>query len=93
MNKKELVKQIADKNGVSIKDAQRGLDTTLQIIKKTLEKGQKLTLIGFGTFSTKMRSERTAKHIVTGKTIKVKAKKVVKFKAGKALAEIVHKSK
>jgi len=40
-----------------------------------------------------MRSERTAKHIVTGKTIKVKAKKVVKFKAGKALSEMVHKSK
>jgi len=93
MNKKELVKQIAEKNGVSIKEAQRGLDTTLHIIRDTLKKGQKLTLIGFGTFSTKMRSERTARHIVTGKTIKVKAKKVVKFKAGKALAETVHKSK
>ncbi len=93
MNKKELVKQIADKNGVSLKEAQRGIDTTLHIIRDTLKKGHKITLIGFGTFSTKMRSERTAKHFVTGKIIKVKAKKVVKFKAGKALAEIVHKSK
>jgi len=64
MNKKELVKQIADKNGVSIKDAQRGLDTNLHIIRDTMKKGQKLTLVGFGTFSTKMRSERTAKHII-----------------------------
>ena len=93
MNKKELVKQIAEKNDVSIKDAQRGLDTTLHIIREALKKGQKLTLVGFGTFSTKMRSERTTKHIVTGKTIKVKAKKVVKFKTGKAFAEIVQKSK
>jgi len=93
MNKKELVKQIAEKNEISIKEAQRGLDTTLHIIRDTLKKGQKLTLVGFGTFSTKMRSERTARHIVTGKTIKVKAKKVVKFKTGKALAEMVHKSK
>lgn len=93
MNKKELVKQIADKNGVSLKEAQRGLDTTLHIIRDTMKKGQKLTLVGFGTFSTKMRGERTAKHFVTKKTIKVKAKKVVKFKVGKAFAEIVQKSK
>ncbi len=93
MNKKELVKQIAEINGISIKEAQRGIDTTLHIIRDTLKKGQKLTLIGFGTFSTKMRSERTTKHIVTKKTIKIKAKKIVKFKAGKGLSEIVQKSK
>jgi len=93
MNKKELVKQIAEKNEISIKDAQRGLDTTLHIIRDTLQKGGKLTLIGFGTFSTNTRSERMARNIQTGKPIKIKAKKVVKFKAGKALSEIVKKSK
>jgi len=52
-----------------------------------------LTLIGFGTFSTYTRSERTARNFKTGKSIKVKAKKIVKFKAGKALNQIVQKSK
>ena len=93
MNKKELVKQIAENNGVSIKDAQRGLDTTLHIIRETLKKGQKLTLVGFGTFSTTTRGERIARNFITGKAIKVKAKKVVKFKAGKALNQIIQKTK
>lgn len=93
MNKTELIRRIAEKAGISIKDAQRGLDTTVMVIRDTLKKGQKITLVGFGTFSTKTRSERMARHFITGKAIKVKAKKVVKFKAGKALTEIVQKSK
>jgi len=93
MNKKEIVREIANKTGFSIKDAQRGLDTTLHIIRETLQKGGKLTLVGFGTLSTILRQERTARSMQTGKTIKIKAKKVVKFKAGKALSEIVKKLK
>lgn len=93
MHKTDIIKEIASKTGISIKDAKRGLDTTLHIIRDTLQKGGKLTLIGFGTFSTTKRKERTMKSIQTGKPIKIKAKKAVKFKAGKALSEIVKKAK
>lgn len=93
MNKTELVKQIAEKTNLSQKDAKRGLDTTLHIIREALHKGEKLTLVGFGTFSTYKRKERIARNPQTGKNIKVKARKVAKFKAGKMLSEVVHRSK
>jgi len=93
MHKTEMVKEMAKKTGLSLKDAKRGLDTTLHIIRDTLKKGDRLILIGFGTFTTAKRKERTARSFQTGKTIKIKAKKVVKFKAGKALSEIVKKAK
>jgi len=93
MHKTELVKEIASKTGLSIKDAKRGLDTTLHVIRDTLKKGERVILIGFGTFTTTKRKERTMKSLNTGKMIKVKAKKVVKFKAGKAFSEIVKKVK
>lgn len=93
MNKKEIVREIANQTGFSIKDAQRGIDTTLHIIRETLRKGDKVTLIGFGTLLTTQRKERTARNIQTGKMMKIKAKKIVKFKAGKALSEIVKKTK
>jgi len=93
MHKTELTKEIAKKTGLSIKDAKRGIDTTLHIIRDTLKKGERVILIGFGTFTTTKRKERTARSFQTGKTIKIKAKKVVKFKAGKAFSEIVKKTK
>lgn len=93
MHKTELVKEIASKTGLSIKDAKRGIDTTLHVIRETLKKGERVILIGFGTFTTAKREERTMKSLNTGKMIKVKAKKVVKFKAGKTLSEIVKKAK
>lgn len=93
MHKKELVKEIASKTGLSIADAKRGIDTTLHIIRDTLKNGDRLIIIGFGTFTTTKRKERTMKSLNTGKMIKVKAKKVVKFRAGKTLSEIVKKAK
>jgi len=93
MHKTEIIKEIASKTGLSIKDAKRGLDTTLHIIRETLKKGDRVILIGLGTFTTTKRKERTMKSLNTGKMIKVKAKKVVKFKAGKAFSEIVKKAK
>jgi len=93
MHKTEIVKEIASKTGLSIKDAKRGLDTTLHIIRDTLRKGGKLTLTGFGTFSTTKRKEKTMRSIQTGKLIKIKAKNVIKFKTGKTLSEIVKKLK
>jgi len=93
MYKTEMVKEIASKTGLSIENAKRGLDTTLHVIRDTLQKGGKLTLIGFGTFTTVQRKARTMKSLNTGKMIKIKAKKVVKFKAGKAFCEIIKKGK
>jgi len=93
MHKTELIKEIASKTGLSIKDAKRGIDTTLHIIRDTLKKGERVILIGFGTFSTTKRKERTMKSLNTGKMIKIKAKKIVKFKAGTALSEIIKKTK
>ncbi|HNY12388.1 MAG TPA: HU family DNA-binding protein [Candidatus Wallbacteria bacterium] len=93
MNKMEMVKQISEKTNLSKKDVKRSLDTTLHIIREMLHKGEKLTLVGFGTFSTYKRKERIARNPRTGKNIKVKARKVAKFKAGKALSMIVHRSK
>lgn len=93
MHKTEMVKEIASKTGLSLKDAKRGIDTTLHIIRDTLKKGERVILIGFGTFTTAKRKERTMKSLNTGKMIKVKAKKVVKFRAGKAFSEIVKKGK
>lgn len=93
MYKTEMVKEVASKTGLSIEDAKRGIDTTLHIIRDTLKKGERVILIGFGTFSITKRKERTMKSLNTGKMIKVKAKNVIRFKAGKAFCEIVKKSK
>lgn len=93
MHKIEMAQEMAKKTGLSIKDAKCGLDATLTIIRDTLKKGERVILIGLGTFTTTKRKERTARSFQTGKTIKIKAKKVVKFKAGKALSEIVKKAK
>ena len=93
MHKTDMVKEIAAKTGLSMKDAKRSIDSTLHIIRDTLKKGERVILIGFGTFTTAKRKERTVKSLQTGKNIKIKAKKVVKFKAGKAFSEIVKKAK
>ena len=89
MNKGELIEAIAKGASLSKKDAGAALDTTLTTIQKTLKKGDKVTLIGFGTFSITKRAARTGINPRTGDKIKIKAKKVVKFKAGAALSKAV----
>jgi len=89
MNKGELIEAIAKGASLSKKDAGAALDTTLTTIQKTLKKGDKITLIGFGTFSITKRAARTGINPRTGEKIKIKAKKVVKFKAGAALSKAV----
>jgi len=89
MNKGELIEAIAKGASLSKKDAGAALDTTLTTIQKTLKKGDKVTLIGFGTFSITKRAARTGINPRTGEKIKIKAKKVVKFKAGAALSKAV----
>jgi len=90
MNKKELENEIAKSAGLSKADASRALQGTLQAITKSLSKGNKVSLMGFGTFSVNNRAARTGRNPQTGKAIQIPAKKVAKFKVGKKLAEAVN---
>ena len=90
MNKGELVDSIAKQSGLTKADAAKALDATLDAVTGTLQTGGKVTLPGFGTFSVSQRSARTGRNPQTGKEIKIKAKTVAKFKAGKNLADAVN---
>jgi DNA-binding protein HU-beta len=91
MNKAELIEAIASESKLTKADAGRALDAFINATSKALKKGDKLTLVGFGTFSVSKRSARTGRNPKTGKAIKIAAKKVAKFKAGAALAKVVNK--
>jgi DNA-binding protein HU-beta len=86
MNKAELVAKLADDAGISKTQANAAIDSFIEAVTKTLKGGGKVTLVGFGTFSVSKRSARTGRNPKTMETIKIKAKKVAKFKAGKDLA-------
>ena len=90
MNKADLVNQIAGAADVSKAQAEKALDATLDSIVNALKEGDKVTLIGFGTFSTSERAARTGRNPQTGKTINIAAKTVVKFKAGKGFQDAVN---
>ena len=89
MNKQELVSAIAAGSGLTNVDSEKALNATTQAIKGALAKGESIQLIGFGTFSVNERAARTGRNPQTGKEIQIAAKKVVKFKTGKALDEAV----
>ena len=91
MNKSELLDRITKKAGLTKTDAGNALDAALDGITSALRKGDKITLVGFGTFSVSKRKARTGRNPQTGATIKIKAKKVARFKPGKALAERVNR--
>jgi DNA-binding protein HU-beta len=86
MNKADLIAAMADAAGVTKTQAGAALDCVTESITKTLKKGGKVTLVGFGTFSTSKRKARTGINPATKEKIKIKAKTVAKFKAGKELA-------
>lgn len=86
MNKSELVDAIASNSGLSKADAKKALDGMTGAIEGALKKGDKVSLVGFGSFSVSSRSARTGRNPQTGKEIKISAKKVVKFKAGADLS-------
>jgi DNA-binding protein HU-beta len=86
MNKADLIAAMADAAGVTKTQASASLDCLTESITKTLKKGGKVTLVGFGTFSTSKRKARTGINPATKEKIKIKAKTVAKFKAGKELA-------
>jgi DNA-binding protein HU-beta len=86
MNKGELIEKIATDADISKKQAGAALDSFTEAVAKTLKKGDKVTLVGFGTFSVSKRAARNGRNPQTGATIKIKAKKVAKFKAGLGLS-------
>ena len=89
MNKEELVKEIAKSAKLSQKDAGEALEATMCAIQTAVSKGNKVTLVGFGTFERRARAARTGRNPQTGATIKIAAKKVPAFTAGKKFKELV----
>ncbi len=86
MNKAELVAKISDNAEVPKIQVSAVLDSFVDTVTQTLKEGGKVTLVGFGTFSVSKRIERNGRNPQTGEAIKIKAKKVAKFKAGKELS-------
>ena len=91
MNKTELVAAIAEKAELSKKDAEKALKAFTETVAETLQNGDKIQLVGFGTFEVAERAARTGKNPQTGKEIKIPASKAPKFKAGKSLKDTVNK--
>ncbi|HHT22753.1 MAG TPA: HU family DNA-binding protein [Bacteroidales bacterium] len=89
MNKAELISAIAAKSGLTKAASKKALDATIASITKALSKGEKVSLVGFGTFSVAKRAARTGVNPSTKQAIKIPAKKVAKFKAGSDLADAV----
>jgi DNA-binding protein HU-beta len=90
MSKQELVNYVADKTGLSKKDAEAALSSFVDGVKSALKKGDSVTLVGFGTFSVSHRNARTGRNPQTGATLQIPARKVPVFKAGKGLKETVN---
>ena len=86
MNKAELITKISDDTSINKTEANAAIDSFIEAVTKTLKGGGKVTLVGFGTFSVSKRAARNGRNPQTGEVIKIKARKVAKFKAGKELA-------
>ncbi len=89
-NKSDLIEAIAKSADISKAAAGRALDATIESITKTLKKGELVSLVGFGTFYVGKRAARSGRNPRTGATIKIKAAKVPKFRAGKGLKDAVN---
>lgn len=87
MNKTELVAAIADKAGLQKKDAEKALTAFTEVVAETLKSGDKIQLVGFGTFEVSERAARIGRNPQTGKEMTIAASKAPKFKAGKALKD------
>ena len=86
MNKAQLATKIAQDTGLTKVQATAALESFMDGVAKTLRSGKRITLVGFGTFSATKRAARKGRNPATGQSIKIKAKKVAKFKAGKELS-------
>lgn len=89
MNKTELISAIAEKADMTKKDAEKAVNAFFTAVEEALKDGDKVQLIGFGTFEVRERKERTGRNPQTGQEIKIAASKVPTFKAGKALKDAV----
>ena len=90
MNKVELSAAIASETGLSKKDAEAAVKAFVEIVTKELQKGEKVQLVGFGTFEVSERAAREGRNPQTGETMTIAASKAPKFKAGKALKDAVN---
>ena len=90
MNKEELVQELAKKTNISQKKAAEVVTSLVESIQTAVSKGKKVTLVGFGTFEARKRAARTGRNPQTGDTIKIEAKKVPAFSAGKKFKEMVN---
>ena len=90
MNKTELVAAISAKTELSKVDAEKALKAFTEVVSEELQKGEKIQLVGFGTFEVAERPAREGRNPRTGETMKIKASKAPKFKAGKALKDVVN---
>ena len=89
MTKSELIDAVAEKAGLSKTDASKALAATLESVTEALKTGDKVALIGFGTFSVSLRAARTGKNPQTGEPLAIPASKAAKFKVGKQLKDAV----
>lgn len=89
MTKAELVERISKDANISKKAAETALDSFMANVRDSLKKGKRVSLVGFGTFSVGRRAARNGRNPQTGETIKIKAAKVPKFKAGKVLKDAI----
>jgi DNA-binding protein HU-beta len=90
MNKAELIAAIAAQAELTKVDAKKALDAFINVASETMKKGERLTLVGFGSFSVAERNARSGRNPRTGLKIKIAAKKVVRFKAGAELNDVVN---
>jgi len=90
MNKDDLINEIATTAGITKKEAEATLNAMMESITKALNKGESTTLVGFGTFSVSRRAAREGLNPQTKEKIKIPAKNVVKFKAGKTLSSAIN---
>lgn len=90
MKKVELVEAVADKAGLTKADATRAIDATFEAITEALANGDKITLVGFGTFGISKRAAREGRNPRTGATVQIEARNAVSFKAGSALKDAVN---
>jgi DNA-binding protein HU-beta len=90
MNKAQLIEAIAGESGLTKADAKKALDGFIKVTGDALKKGDRIALVGFGSFAISERSARTGRNPQTGKEIQIPANKVVKFKAGSELTDAVN---
>ncbi len=90
MNKQELLSAISEKSGLTKKDSEAALTAFIETVQESLKKGDKVQLIGFGSFEVRERAARSGKNPLTGEPMDIPAAKVPAFKAGRALKDLVN---